>query len=87
MNAGQMRPGDLEQTFLLDESANGEKTRGGPPPLQSKTHPDIFFCPKCLEQIDGDAEYGLAYGGIGMYWLCEQDNCDWFYKIIDSTDS
>lgn len=82
MNANQMRPNDLEQTFLVDESANGEKTRGGPPPLQSKRYTEIFFCPKCLEQIDGDAGYGLAFGGFGIYWYCDGEGCDWFYKIM-----
>ncbi len=86
MNAKQMRPGDIEFTVLWDESAVGEATRGGPPPLQSKSHPELEFCPKCLERIDSEPGYGLAFGGMGTYWACEQDNCDWFYKIMDPAE-
>jgi hypothetical protein len=86
VNAKMMRPEDLEITVLIDESANGEKTRGGPPPLQSKSHPELFFCPKCLERIENDPGYGLAYGGMGAYWMCEQDACDWFYKIMEEEE-
>jgi hypothetical protein len=86
MNANQMRPGDLSQTFLLDESANGERTRGGPPPLQSETHPELLFCPSCLERIDDEMGYGLAFGGMGSYYMCDQDGCGWFYKIMDSEE-
>lgn len=84
MNTKQLKPNDLESFVLfIDESAVGEKTRGGPEPLQSKSHPELMFCPKCCERIDSDAGYGLAFGGMGTYWVCDQDNCDWFYKIMD----
>lgn len=79
----RIRLGDLEHTVLWDESANGEKTRGGPPPLQSKSHPDWFFCPKCVERIDNEPLYGLTFGGMGVYWVCGTDRCGWFYKVMD----
>jgi hypothetical protein len=79
MNTKQLRPNDLEQTSY-------PKTRGGPPPLQSKSHPQLMFCPKCCERVDSDAGYGLAYGGMGSYWICDQDKCDWFYKIMDGVE-
>ena len=38
-------------------------------------------CPKC----GGHAEdgYGLMGGGIGLYWLCTEDGCDYFNKEQD----
>jgi hypothetical protein len=76
---------------LWDESANGEKTRGTPPIERNGRK----FCPQCLEEIDDDPGYGLAYGGMGMYWTCfsmrrpegEEGGCDWFYKVMDSSES
>jgi hypothetical protein len=49
-------------------------------------HGDYIFCPKCLHEITGDPGYGLAYGGIGTYWVCEQGGCDWFFKQMDRDD-
>lgn len=39
-------------------------------------------CPKCGA---GDVEhgYGLWGGGIGPYWFCIADECDWFRKEQD----
>ncbi len=42
-------------------------------------------CPKCHSSISSG--YGLAYGGMGCYDYCNDDNnqnCDWFYKAQDS---
>lgn len=73
-------------TIFIDFSApKGATTLGGPPPKQSETHPELMFCPKCLVQIDAQAGYGLAYGGMGVYWSCEE--CDWFYKVLDAEES
>lgn len=69
----------LEQ-FFLDESSN-TRTKGEPC-LQSKDGTQMF-CPKCLSPIDADAGYGLAFGGMGSYWVCDAEGCDWFYKIMD----
>ena len=68
--------------FFLDETDGGNRTKGEPY-LQNQDQ-DRMFCPKCLNEIwDQDAGYGLAYGGMGTYWCCEQEGCDWFYKIMD----
>ena len=70
--------------LFLDESAVGERTRGKPY-LQNEEQTRMF-CPKCLEEIADDPGYGLAFGGMGVYWFCEQDGCDWFYKIMDADE-
>jgi hypothetical protein len=67
---------------LWDESANGEKTRGTPPIERDGRK----FCPKCLEEVADEPGYGLAYGGLGTYWVCEAGECQWFYKIMDPSE-
>jgi hypothetical protein len=47
---------------------------------------DRIFCPKCLTEITGEPGYGLAYGGIGTYWVCDADNCEWFFKKMDDEE-
>lgn len=69
---------DLEQFFL----ASSTRTKGEPY-LQSKDG-DHLFCPRCLSEIDPEPGYGLAYSGMGTYWVCDADDCDWFYKIMDA---
>ncbi len=55
----------------------------GEPYLQNSDETRMF-CPKCLEEIDPEPGYGLAFGGLGMYWLCDNcELCEWFYKIMD----
>lgn len=49
-------------------------TAGGPPPTTDK-------CPKCGSPISQG--YGMAFGGMGAYWYCEPEECNWFYKIMD----
>jgi hypothetical protein len=64
--------------WALDLSHSGP-TKGEP----FFGHGDRIFCPKCLHEITDDPGYGLAYGGMGTYWVCEQDDCDWFFKQMD----
>jgi hypothetical protein len=44
------------------------------------------LCPKC-----GGSEihhgYGLAGGGIGPYRTCLNDNCDFFEKTLDASNT
>lgn len=46
---------------------------------------DNGTCPKC-----GNGElqsgYGLMGGGIGAYTYCGNDDCEWFYKIMDNEE-
>lgn len=45
---------------------------------------DVEVCPKCGSFIT--IGYGLMFGGVGIYKLCNGDNgdCDWFWKQQDS---
>jgi hypothetical protein len=42
-------------------------------------------CPECGTLCDNDCQgYGLAYGGgCGTYSFCANEQCDWFWKILD----
>lgn len=72
--------------FFIDESAPGERFRGEPPLTSSDEMRE--FCPKCFKEITNEeAGYGLAFGGMGTYWTCGNDDCDWFYKIMDLEES
>jgi hypothetical protein len=56
-----------------------------PTQLEVKTPEfDFLHCPKCKQPVV--MGYGLAGGGIGPYWACETDECDFFYKKQDSED-
>ena len=39
-------------------------------------------CPKCGNESLGMG-YGLAGGGIGVYFYCETEGCDYFDKTQD----
>lgn len=66
--------------FFLDEKFAGE------PPLTSNDEMQQF-CPKCFKNITNeDSGYGMAFGGIGTYWTCGNEDCDWFYKIMDQPE-
>jgi hypothetical protein len=43
--------------------------------------PEDRRCPRCGAPIL--MGYGLCGGGIGVYWFCETDACDWFFKRQD----
>jgi hypothetical protein len=38
-------------------------------------------CPKCGSEVEQG--YGLAFGGIGAYSYCTNEECDWFDKVQD----
>jgi hypothetical protein len=40
-----------------------------------------MFCPKCGKEMEQG--YGLAGGGIGVYFYCETEGCDGFIKFQD----
>ncbi len=40
-------------------------------------------CPLCGGETSFG--YGLAGGGMGAYFFCLSDACDWFFKRQDST--
>ena len=46
-----------------------------------------LFCPKCLAEIADDPGYGLAFGGMGSYWVCDEEGCGWFYKEMDRDET
>lgn len=74
-----VRPQDAVQ-FFLDESTVGET---GEPYLMDSTETRTF-CPKCFKEFfDDDSGYVLAFGGMGVYYTCGNEDCDWFYKIMD----
>jgi hypothetical protein len=50
--------------------------------MESKKQP--AKCPKCGGDVQGG--FGLAGGGYGPYWYCENDDCDYFDKIQSSDD-
>ena len=37
-----------------------------------------MLCPKCNSPLESG--YGLAGGGIGPYFYCSSDGCDYFEK-------
>lgn len=39
-------------------------------------------CPKC-GSTNLDSGYGMAFGGMGVYTYCCEENCDWFFKTMD----
>lgn len=41
-------------------------------------------CPKCGGELMWG--YGLAGGGMGSYWYCMSDNCDFFEKELDEDE-
>jgi hypothetical protein len=42
-------------------------------------------CPKC-RQMTLLAGYGLMGGGIGFYWFCDSEGCDFFEKNQDTDE-
>lgn len=68
--------------ILLDFASEPGATSAGVPYVEAVD--GKLFCPQCLTEAFGP-EYGLAYGGIGAYWLCE--HCDWFYKVFDREEA
>lgn len=57
-----------------------DRTSIGVPPEDEK-------CPICKTPLDSDCTgYGLAYGGMGAYMWCANDDCNWFYKTLDSDE-
>ena len=56
------------------------RTSIGEPPVDNK-------CPLCQTSIDDELSgYGLAYGGFGVYFWCANEDCKWFYKILDQEE-
>lgn len=43
---------------------------------------DNGACPRCGSR-ELETGYGMAYGGMGMYTYCQNDDCEWFFKIMD----
>lgn len=52
--------------------AGGERENEHPPPLGND-------CPLCGDNTE--MGFGLAYGGYGIYWVCIDGECPYFYKI------
>lgn len=42
-------------------------------------------CSRCARGIIV-AGYGLMGGGCGFYWFCDDDACDFFFKIQDRNE-
>ena len=42
-------------------------------------------CPKCGNKTVMTG-YGLAGGGMGTYWSCETEDCDYFLKEQDKAE-
>lgn len=42
----------------------------------------MHFCPRCNSELV--AGYGLAGGGIGPYFVCDNDRCDYFSKTPET---
>ena len=40
-----------------------------------------MLCPKCLKEMQ--CGYGLAGGGMGVYFFCETIGCEQFEKFQD----
>ncbi len=63
---------------------NGVTTLGIPYEINAQ---DRGCCPLCktpIEDDDYNPGYGIAYGGgLGTYWVCSNDACDWFFKELD----
>lgn len=60
---------------LLDFARQVTPNTGDAPPGDDEK------CPKCgADTLYG---YGLAGGGFGVYWCCENDACDYFFKRQD----
>jgi hypothetical protein len=55
---------------------------GSPGTKQGEIPTEEGLCPKCGSEIGSG--YGLAYGGMGVYNYCLNDECDWFWKLQDS---
>lgn len=52
------------------------------PEHTQQPHAEDGSCPKCGSHDIGSG-YGLAGGGCGPYWFCNEDACTWFYKEDD----
>lgn len=80
---------DLAESGLVVEQADGGRTRGTPPVLVEKDaacgdcgkRHDMEKCPRCGSWIG--MGYGLAGGGVGVYYYCLGDGCDWTFKEFD----
>jgi len=51
---------------------------------------DRMVCPNGHVQEDDEYQpgYGLAYGGgLGTYYYCTTEGCDWFWKVLDWEES
>ena len=63
--------------FVEKCSEPGVESIGEPPVKRNGKN----ACPKCGHDIA--AQYGLAGGGIGIYFVCLREECTWFHKIFD----
>ena len=57
----------------------------GDPPNTDEHY--VAWCPKCGRRLpEGVCEgYGLAHGGgTGHYQYCNNEQCNWFYKMLDA---
>lgn len=62
----------------------GRGPASGPPGSVHGEPPEDDKCPKCGSEIVSG--YGLAFGGMGVYYMCSNDDCDWFYKVQDADE-
>ena len=45
---------------------------------------DFEKCPDCGSWIE--VGYGFSFGGFGLYKLCLNDSCNWFWKRLEEED-
>jgi len=45
---------------------------------------DFEICPDCMSSIA--IGYGFMFGGFGLYKLCLNDSCNWFWKRLEEED-
>ena len=47
------------------------------------------ICPQCKTPLSHEDEgYGFAFGGgLGHYWTCPNEQCEWFVKWLDPKEN
>lgn len=74
---------DVNPICVCGQSSTGDPCKPGT--TQGEPPTENSHCPKCGSEIGSG--YGLAYGGMGMYYFCDgEQECDWFYKVQDAEE-
>jgi hypothetical protein len=75
---------DLDPTDVTEPDGAPVVDRFASVPPEERFKPTE--CPKC-KRMTLMMNFGLAGGGMGTYWFCDTEDCDYFEKQQDTGDT